>query len=346
MGILSPSKDQRRPILTTPILRPVTFDDATRAVRLFNLVQKHRDGDEPFAVENTLSDWRMPNFDLSQSARIIVDDAGEVLAYIEVYDHHTPPTAPTAWIMVHPDHHDLGGPLLAWAEQHARAHWLPQVPPDVRSVLVCTARQDLPNDMQRLLDFGMDYKRTYYRMTIEMATQPPKPAVLDGITLRAPHGEEEYRAIADVVDTSFKDHYGHIDQPAETHYTLWRQYMVDDNPDYDPSLWVLAVDDANGQIIGVSLGHGNNDNDPHYGWINTVGVLREYRGRGIAQALLYDHFGRMWDKDIRKVSLGVDASSLTGATRLYERVGMAMDRQFNFYEKLLRDGVEIRIGAS
>jgi len=44
------------------------------------------------------------------------------------------------------------------------------------------------------------------------------------------------------------------------------------------------------------------------------------------------------------VGLGVDAQSLTGATRLYEKAGMHSDpaRQLVLYEKELRPGIEIR----
>jgi len=37
----------------------------------------------------------------------------------------------------------------------------------------------------------------------------------------------------------------------------------------------------------------------------------------------------------------VDAQSLTGATRLYEKAGMHMERQFSFYEKELRAGADL-----
>jgi hypothetical protein len=35
--------------------------------------------------------------------------------------------------------------------------------------------------------------------------------------------------------------------------------------------------------------------------------------------------------------LGVDAQSVTGATRLYEKAGMRVTRRYDTYEKILRD---------
>lgn len=52
-------------------------------------------------------------------------------------------------------------------------------------------------------------------------------------------------------------------------------------------------------------------------------------------------FGEFFKRGIRNVYLGVDAQSLTGATRLYERAGMHVIRQYNSYEKELRAGKEL-----
>jgi len=43
------------------------------------------------------------------------------------------------------------------------------------------------------------------------------------------------------------------------------------------------------------------------------------------------------------VELGVDAQSLTGALRLYEKVGMHIHKQGDMYEKELRPGREIAV---
>jgi hypothetical protein len=41
------------------------------------------------------------------------------------------------------------------------------------------------------------------------------------------------------------------------------------------------------------------------------------------------------------VGLGVDATSLTGATRLYEKAGMHVQRKSVTYEKMLRAGRDL-----
>jgi mycothiol synthase len=58
------------------------------------------------------------------------------------------------------------------------------------------------------------------------------------------------------------------------------------------------------------------------GWVDVLGVLAPWRGRGIAGALLRRSFATFAGRGLRQVLLSVDAENPTGATRLYERVGM------------------------
>ena len=43
--------------------------------------------------------------------------------------------------------------------------------------------------------------------------------------------------------------------------------------------------------------------------------------------------GAIRRRGFRRASLGVDAESLTGAHKLYESVGMRVERRFDIYEK-------------
>jgi len=110
-------------------------------------------------------------------------------------------------------------------------------------------------------------------------------------------------------------------------------------PDFDPTLWLLAMDGD--QIAGISLNAAQADDDPDVGWVSSLGVLRPYRRKGLGLALLQHSFAEFYRRGKRKVGLGVDAYSLTGATRLYERAGMHVARQFSTFEKELRPGHEL-----
>jgi GNAT superfamily N-acetyltransferase len=77
------------------------------------------------------------------------------------------------------------------------------------------------------------------------------------------------------------------------------------------------------------------------GWVNVLGVRRPWRKRGLGLALLQHSFGEFYSRGKHRAGLGVDASSLTGATRLYEKAGMKPIRQFTVSQKVLRPGLDI-----
>jgi GNAT superfamily N-acetyltransferase len=84
--------------------------------------------------------------------------------------------------------------------------------------------------------------------------------------------------------------------------------------------------------------------DPELGWVASLSVRRPWRGQGLGLALLILSFRELYRRGQGKVGLMVDANSLTGATRLYEKAGMHTDsaRQMTIYEKELRPGIDLR----
>jgi mycothiol synthase len=72
-----------------------------------------------------------------------------------------------------------------------------------------------------------------------------------------------------------------------------------------------------------------------------LGVRRRWRKHGLGLALLRHSFGELARIGRRKAGLGVDASSLTGATRLYEKAGMRAIREIIAFEKDLRAGKDL-----
>lgn len=71
-------------------------------------------------------------------------------------------------------------------------------------------------------------------------------------------------------------------------------------------------------------------------------MTRAYRRQGVATALLRDTFAAIYGKGWHSITLHVDADSLTGATRLYEKVGMYVEHEYTSYEKELRAGRDLQ----
>jgi ribosomal protein S18 acetylase RimI-like enzyme len=74
------------------------------------------------------------------------------------------------------------------------------------------------------------------------------------------------------------------------------------------------------------------------GWIRLLGVRRPWRRQGIALALLRQAFQEFKRRGHVVVGLGVDAASPSGATALYRRAGMRIDKQLDQYRKVVRSG--------
>ena len=136
------------------------------------------------------------------------------------------------------------------------------------------------------------------------------------------------RIFYDVHQETFEDHWEHTEPDP---YDEWAHWLLQP-PMFDPELWLLAEED--GEPAGIEINHPRPEM-PGVGWVGMLGVRRAWRRRGLGRALLLRAFQDFRARGFHEVGLGVDAASLTGATRLYESVGMRVTSQFDIYEKLL-----------
>ena len=143
-------------------------------------------------------------------------------------------------------------------------------------------------------------------------------------------GKDE-RAVFDTIEEAFQDHWGHTPR----NFDEWLARLQ--RPNFDPTLWFLARD--GGQLTGVSTCWQR----PTSGWVGTLAVRRPWRRHGLGLALLYQSFGEFFRRGVTSVGLGVDAQSLTGATRLYERAGMHPTMRIATFVRELRPGVDLSV---
>jgi len=151
----------------------------------------------------------------------------------------------------------------------------------------------------------------------------------DGYRIRAFRDvESDWRGMHQTHSNAFLDHFDFT--PLE--YEPWREHQQGETE--DPTQWIVAEHD--GKIIGYAQGS-NRYASEDCGYVASIGVLREHRGHGVARALL---LARMADDIARgfiSTILHVDATNPTGATALYESVGMVADSEFvGFHRALFR----------
>src|SRR3990172_2139468 len=321
--------------------RAVKMQDLEGCVALINAAFRELKGVEMFTLEEFAPELQMPGFNLETDTRLVVAPDGEIAGYYEVWDLLEPSVRVNVWGHTHPGHRKLGigTYLLHWAEQRARKA-VERAPQGARVVIQAHALAINQAAGELLAHCGYRLIRHSLRMVIDLNGAPPDPQWPAGITVSTFADKGDLADLVQAVREAFKDHWGFVEIPFEEEFERWK-HRVDTDPDFNPSLWFLAMDGE--EIAGVSLCRIKIYDDPEMGWVNTLGVRRPWRRKGLGLALLHQSFLRLYELRKQRVGLGVDAQSLTGATRLYQKAGMHPDptRQYDLYEKELRPGVEL-----
>lgn len=319
--------------------RPAQMADLEAALDTINAYSLALTGVAEDTSESLKLYWQSAGFHLDSDTLMILTPQGQVAGYTEFWDRGEPHARLIGWSCVHPEHwrRGLGKYLLEWSIERGRRNVVKA--PEGTQVVLQHIAWSTNQDAARLFTArGFQYVRSNYIMRIEFDQPPQPPALPEGITIRAINGEEEFRAALFTAHQAFKDHWGNTNQPFEDYYQRHKHH-VENDPHYDPALWFIALE--NEEIAGVSLCSLFSAEDPDMAWVGTLGVLRPWRKRGIGLALLQHSFAEFYRRGKLRAGLGVDASSLTGAVRLYEHAGMHVLRKLDIYELELRPGIEI-----
>lgn len=320
-------------------MRSVTLDDLERTVEFLNICAVAETGAPEYVLNDMRNFWTEPGFNLESSIRIMETADARIVGYAEVADMQPVPTRIWVFARTHPEFEGLGigTQLMDWIEERARQA-IPRAPEGSR-VVILTDHISGHTAAQKLLSERMRYVRTFWQMRIDMDAEPPAPQWPEGITIRAFVPGRDEVAMHTARRAAFRDHWGYVEQPLEADIERWSHHTNND-PKFDSNLFFLAWDDAWDEIAGVSLCWAEADDDPNMGWVGTLGVIRDWRRKGLALALLQHSFREFWQRGKRSVGLGVDAANPTGATQLYEKAGMHRFREWTAYELELRPGNE------
>ncbi len=320
--------------------RPATFDDLDEVTEMLNLSSIQMLGNPEFTPNEIVSDLATPNFDIEKDTRVVLDPKGKIVGYQDVFATSPIPVRPMIWGRVHPEYmgSGIGSYLFAWGLDRAR-HVLDKVPPEIRVTARAFEVGHWQPSIDLFLDHGFTIERYYFNMRIDMDAPPPAPDWPEGIQVRVCDPQKDLRAFFHAFDDSFKDHFGHIDQPFEEAYQEFCHHTLNSDT-YDPALWFQAMD--GNQVAGICMGQRYDPEDENAGDVNLLGVRRPWRQRGLGLAMLRHIFNEYWQRGQKAATLGVDADSLTGAVRLYEKAGMYVFRENASYELELRPGIDLR----
>lgn len=331
---MKPSKGSERET------RPATESDIGDVVVLLNKVSRRFGGDEDMTESRLRREWTEPGFDLERDTRILADLADGVIGYADYFNNNEPFVRPFAYVTVDPDHLDSvsGANFVTWAEERARAD-LSKAPDGSRFSLLGGVELKNKPVQAAWQAAGFVESRRFYHMRIDFNAPSPPAIVPEGFELRRMNDGEEWEMFV-AMEEAFEDHFGFVKADSlESEFKHWKHHFLDD-PDYDPDLQIIAVD-SRGQIAGMSMNRPKHGPDEEMGWVSSLAVCRAHRQKGLGEALLRRTFELFYNKGKKRAGLGVDAESLTNATRLYEKCGMRQSKVFVQVEKMLRDGEEL-----
>ncbi|MEV4746557.1 GNAT family N-acetyltransferase [Streptosporangium sp. NPDC049248] len=223
------------------------------------------------------------------------------------------------WGGVRPEYRrrGLGGHLLEWAIGNAPVLHERRFP---GRPLELHVEVDSRNEGLRALvaGAGMEPARWFYGMALDLGAELPEVSLPDGLQI-VTYRDELEDAVLQVRNRSFVDHWGSVQHTAES----WRNTVVGVKV-FRPEGSFVALD-ASGQSVGVLLTHYFEADTEATGvreaWIQIIGTLREWRGRGVASALLAHALREFRTQGYDKAGLGVDADNPTGAFGIYTRAG-------------------------
>lgn len=275
-------------------------------------------------------EWRSEGFNLETDAWVAVTADGRVVGFEEFVNRNVHAVLQGDGY-VHPDFRGLGigSALLRKVEERARRE-MQLADPDARVYIINgVSGRDVAG---REIHESEGYKpvRYHWMMEIDLTAAPRAMPFPAGIELRPFVRDEHDYLVFQAEDEAFRDHWEHM--PAN--FNNWKLRKLE-RDEFDPTLWHIAWDGD--QMAGFSQTRYRNG----IGWVGTLGVLRPWRKRGLGEALLLHSFNEFYKRGMMRIGLGVDAANPTGATRLYQKVGMQIAVEDVIYEKELRRGREL-----
>jgi mycothiol synthase len=323
--------------------RPLHPDDIDPIVELLAAAEPLDDSGENEDADDLRLWFLNDRVDLDLDTRVVVTDAGEVVAQASVVDlgTHREAYAPllTGRVAVGHRGRGIGRTLLAWQLDRARELHAARRPdlPGRFAVPVPAAHGALERLVRRA---AMEPVQYYFHMHRPLADLPPV-AEIDGVRL-VPYDWARDDEVRRTHNASFTEHVG----VAERDAYAWRTWFTGQRS-FRPTLSRLALaDDA---VVGYSLVYEHEADTAATGvreaYLGQIGVLPAARGRGIGSAVIAASLHASAADGLDRAGLQVDCDNTTGALGLYEGLGFTTHRRETVWA-LLAPAVDLDVLTS
>lgn len=272
------------------------------------------------------------NFELSQDTQVAVTELGNIVGYTEVWATSDEPVRPQIYLYIAPDYRNQGieDTLLQLAIERAKAVYT-RLPADAQ--VITFVNNAIPNLNPVLERFDFVAKQQTFRMRIDFDDQPPQAEFPEGFHIVTMAEHPHLKDFIRTYRTAFRDKRDYVEDALENRVARWQNDIEVHHEFYDPSYFIMLKDKD--VEVGALLAWTTSRESSDEAWISIVGIMPDYRRRGLARNLLYHAFNRIHDSGRKAAALSVDGAN-TGAVKLYQEIGMRPVVIFNSYERELR----------
>jgi mycothiol synthase len=300
-------------------LRPYNELDIEPLARLLDITHAWPPSGPP-APKDIVMRWQRRGVDPLHDVNILPGPNGELVAFSQAVLFRDGAPRLAFEIGVHPTHRcrGIGSAIYSMVELRAEHAGVSHLTTPVY-LPAGQARRESTGFLEAR---GFRADHSYWQMRIDDIHNQPQPVWPKGIGVRAFSDVDRDAVVwAQLIVAAF----GEASTPQGVRAQLAE-------PGVSKSGYFFAVDQSSGREIGTSRGRVDMIAGEPVGYIGTVGVLPEYRGRGIAEALVKQTLAYL-------ASLGLDSATLfvedrnTPARKLYDKLGWTQIYRTDHYWK-------------
>jgi ribosomal protein S18 acetylase RimI-like enzyme len=276
-----------------------------------------RDGEGEFAsVESMAEQYTHLQRCDADTDIAIAEDGGVIVGYARTTWVDVAEGFRDYWLIVEADitRPDAETTLIDWCEQRALA--IAADHPAGNQRLVAEAA-DGGERQRRLVERGFSPLRYFATMIRSDLDDVPERPLPDGVAIRSVI-DDDLRPIWEAATEALRDHFGYVEQTDAD----WAMF-VDSTTERGTSLWQVAW--AGTDVVGQVRTYFNEGDAELCGrrraWTEEISTHRDWRGRGVASAVICASLRQLRELGFDEAALGVDTENPTGAYNLYESLG-------------------------
>jgi len=293
-------------------IRPPRLDDATAMYDLISAYESAVLGAPDMTLQDVQDELVEPGFDLDKDGWLAQDAGGRLLASAWAYGNGDSDLVDVD-VITRPGSEELAEEL--WPAVIGRARELAaERGHDGVTLHIGIYRADHGKQAMAKRQ-GFEPGTSFHRMRIDHDGPVAPPAPPAGLTLHSGDSDEVRREAHLVHQEAFAEHFGFV----KIDYDRWYERRQAQSA-HDWSQLALARID--GRPAGVLIANNQFVPDQDCGYVATLAVLPEFRGRGLGRFLLRHAFAADAARGRKGTILHVDSNNTTPALGLYESAGM------------------------